>query len=313
MHLKGLDLNLLVVLDTLLAERNITRAGERLYLSQSATSGALARLREFFGDPLLVQVGQKMELTPMAERLAQPVRNLVHQGEVIVEKNPGFRPETSTRTFRVNMSDYSASVVMTRALRYIQQIAPGVRLEIMSIIEEPTIEYLDRGYLDLIVVPAEQMAPQHPAEHLFEDRYVCVAWSGNQYAQDTMPLETYLSLGHIVTRFGRVQARAFDEIYVARAGYEQRVDVVVPSFSVQANLLVGTNLIATMHERFARYCAQYLPLKIFPVPISMPPFEVKVQWHRHHDNDPGIKWLSEMLREAAREDLESAAPAAVSR
>lgn len=143
------------MLDALIAEKNITRAGERIYLSQSATSGALARLREFFGDPLLVQIGQRMELTPVAEELAQPVRELLLRGESIIKKNPGFLPESSNRTFRINMSDYSASVVMTRALSKIQQVAPGIRLEIMSITEEPAIEYLDRGYLDVAILPVE--------------------------------------------------------------------------------------------------------------------------------------------------------------
>lgn len=304
MHLKGLDLNLLVVLDALIAEKNITRAGERIYLSQSATSGALARLREFFGDPLLVQIGQRMELTPVAEELAQPVRELLLRGESIIKKNPGFLPESSNRTFRINMSDYSASVVMTRALSKIQQVAPGIRLEIMSIIEEPTIEYLDRGYLDVAILPVEQMSPLHPAEHLFDDRYVCLVWSGNKLVANKISLETYLSLGHIVARFGKAQNRSFNEVFLARAGYQLRVEVVVPSFSMQSTLIVGTNLIATIHERFARFYAQYMPLKVLPMPIALPPLQMNVQWHRYHNNDAGTKWLCGILREAAHEALE---------
>src|SRR5208283_3533861 len=146
MHFKGLDLNLLVVLDSLLTERSTTRTGERINLSQSATSGALARLREFFGDPLLIQIGQRMELTPMAEKLAQPVREIILKGESLLDKNQGFRPETSTRTFRLNMSDYAAAVILTGMLGRLCELAPQVRIEISSIVDEPTIDYLDRGY-----------------------------------------------------------------------------------------------------------------------------------------------------------------------
>jgi len=303
MHLKGLDLNLLVVLDALIAEKNITRAGERIYLSQSATSGALSRLREFFGDPLLIQIGQRMELTPLAEELAGPVREMLLQGESIIKKNLGFRPESSDRTFRINMSDYSASVVMQHAWKKIQQVAPGIHLEITSIIEEPTVEYLDRGYLDISISPAEQMSPLHPSDRLFEDHYACMVWSGNKMVGNHMSTEKYLSLGHIVTRFGKAQNRSFNEIFLARAGHQLRVDVVVPSFSMQPTLLVGTNLIATVQERFARFYAQYLPLRIYPMPIPLPPLQMNMQWHRYHNNDAGTKWLCDILREAAKEDL----------
>ena len=99
MNFSGLDLNLLVAMDAIFAERSISRAGERLHLSQSATSGALARLREAFNDPLLVQIGRKMALTPLAEGLVEPVRDFLLQAEAILHKNPAFNPATSTRKF----------------------------------------------------------------------------------------------------------------------------------------------------------------------------------------------------------------------
>src|SRR6187401_163786 len=116
MHLGGLDLNLLMVLDALFVEKNVTRAGERIHLSQSATSGALSRLRDFFKDDLLVPVGRKMVLTPLAEELAQPVRQLLVQAEAIIHRIPHFSPKTSQRSFRMVMSDYVATVLMSRAL-----------------------------------------------------------------------------------------------------------------------------------------------------------------------------------------------------
>lgn len=301
MHLKGLDLNLLVVLDALLAEKNITRTGERIYLSQSATSGALARLREFFGDQLLIQVGQRMELTPLAERLAESVHEFIQRGEAIIEKNQGFRPETSTRTFRVNMSDSSAAVIMTRALGRIRAEAPHVRLEISSIIDEPINEYLERGSLDLIITPSEMISPLHPSERLFEDQFVAVVWSGNPIAQEGMTLDAYLAGGHIVARFSKIIGWALDEVYVARAGYQRSIEVVVSSFSMLINQLIGTNLIATVHERFAHYYSQYVPISIFPSPIPVQPFAVKLQWHRFHTSDAGIQWLRRIFSEVAAE------------
>ena len=125
MHFRGLDLNLLVALDALITERSISRTGEKIHLSQPAASGALARLRDFFKDDLLVPVGRKMVLTPLAEELAQPVRQLLVQAEAIIHRNPHFSPETSQRTFRLVMSDYVATVLMSRALPEIQHKAPA--------------------------------------------------------------------------------------------------------------------------------------------------------------------------------------------
>src|SRR5438105_5908792 len=148
MDFKGLDLNLLVALDALLAEKSVTRAGVRLHLSQSATSGALARLRDAFHDSLLVQVGRAMTLTPLAEGLVDPVRELLLQAETIVNSSPAFDAATSTRRFRMMMSDYVEAVVMTEALPQIQKLAPGVSVELISN-HEGGCEALERGEIDL--------------------------------------------------------------------------------------------------------------------------------------------------------------------
>lgn len=298
MHLRGLDLNLLIILDVLLAERNVTRTGERVHLSQSATSGALSRLREFFDDQLLVQVGQRMELTPFAEMLAEEVHDIISKCEAIVDKNQKFDPETSTRTFRLNISDASATVVMNNAITLIQKQAPHVRLDISSIIDGPISEYLNIGVIDLIVTPTNLVSSQHPAEYLFDDQYVCVVWSGNPLCQSGINLDNYLSSGHIVARFSKIIGWALDEVFISQSGYQRRIDIIVPSFSMLMTQLIGTNLIATVHERFARYYAKYLPVEIFPCPIISEPFDMKLQWHRHHDGDLGIQWLRQILHKS---------------
>src|ERR1035438_2905149 len=147
MDLCGLDLNLLVALDALFAEKSVSRAGERLHLSQSATSGALARLREVFHDQLLVPVGRKMVLTPVAEALVEPVRDFLLQAEAILNNHPVFDPASSTRKFRLLMSDYVEIMLMTEALPRMEQFAPGIRFEFVSNFEGG-FEALDRGEID---------------------------------------------------------------------------------------------------------------------------------------------------------------------
>src|SRR6516164_184452 len=162
MDFDGLDLNLLVALDALFAEKSVSRAGERLHLSQSATSGALARLRQAFHDPLLVQVGRRMTLTPLAEGLVEPVKEFLLHAETILNGSPVFDPTTSTRKFRVQMSDYVQTVVMTEALPRLQSLAPGISLELVWNIEGIS-EPLERGEIDLAVTPASYLSPGHPS------------------------------------------------------------------------------------------------------------------------------------------------------
>ena len=298
MDLEGLDLNLLVALDALFAEKNVSRAGNRLHLSQSATSGALARLRDVFRDQLLVPVGRKMVLTPVAESLVEPVRNFLLQAEAIRHNNPVFDPSSSTRRFRVLMSDYVETVLMTEALPRIEQFAPGIRLEFISNVEGG-MDALDRGEIDLSIVPSIRVGAEHPSELLFEDEFTCVVWSGNTRVKSAISLGDYLDLGHIVVRFGKHQElTTFDEWFMERFGHERRVEVVTTAFNLIPQLLVGSFRIATLHRRLAMFYKRYLPLKLIKPPFDIATFQESMQWHKSRDRDPGTLWLRSLLRSA---------------
>ena len=296
MDFAGLDLNLLVALDALFAEMSVSRAGERLHLSQSATSGALARLRKAFHDPLLVPVGRKMTLTPLANGLVEPVRDFLLQAEAILNTNPTFAPAASTRKFRMMMSDYVETVLMTEALPRIEKLAPRVTMELISNVEGGT-EALDRGEIDLAITPANYLSQAHPSERLFEDEFTCLVWSGNAQVGHEISLETYLSLGHVVVRFGRhQQIPTFDEWFVERFGRERKIEVVTTAFNLVPQLLIGTSRIATLHRRLAMFYERYLPLKLVASPVEIPRLEEHMQWHKSRDRDPGTVWLRSMLK-----------------
>ena len=298
MDLAGLDLNLFVALDALFAELSVSRAGERLHLSQSATSGALARLRKVFPDPLLVPVGRKMTLTPLAKGLVEPVRALLLEAEAIRNHNPAFDPASSTRRFRMMMSDYVETVVMTEVLPRIEKIAPRVTLELISNVEGG-FEALDRGEIDLAITPARYLSPVHPSERLCEDEFTCLVWSGNTRVGSSISLKTYLSLGHIVVRFGKhQQIPTFDEWFVEHFGHERRIEVITTAFNLVPQLLIGTSRIATLHRGLATFYARYLPLKLVAPPVEIPRLEEHVQWHKSRDHDPGTVWLRSMLKSA---------------
>jgi LysR family transcriptional regulator, nod-box dependent transcriptional activator len=304
MHFKGLDLNLLVVLDALLTDKNTRKAGERIFLGQPGTSMALARLREYFGDPLLVRSGQKMVLTPLAEGLVEPVRQMLTQCENIVSYNTSFHPEISKRNFRLNMGDEVAAILMPQVFKKIRETAPGVTLEIHSIpahteLARDLAEYLEQGDLDFLIVPKQIMSPHHPIEELFEDPLVCVVWSGNRHVRKSISLRQYLSFGHVVNRHGQQQTADREDFYFLEAGCKRRIEIVVPSYGLLASFVIGTDLVATMPESLAKLSAQHLPLKILPVPLPIPAYTMCIQWHRYHDHDPGSRWFRGILREAA--------------
>jgi LysR family transcriptional regulator, nod-box dependent transcriptional activator len=301
MNLNRLDLNLLVALDALLTERSITHASERLNLSPSATSGALARLRTYFGDELLTQIGRRMVPTPLGESLQGSVRDCLLHVQATVDIRPEFDPSSSTRNFTLMMSDYVSTVLMSRAMRELQRQAPSVTIELLANYNEPW-EALSRGEIDVLVLPQNFIREGHPAEVLFDDEYVCVCWRGNELVGDEITLEQCLALGHVVARLGKVRPPTIDAWFFERFGYARRVQVTATNFNSVPHLLLGTNRISIMHRRLAEAYAGLLPLKLLPSPIVMPRLVEMIQWHKYRDRDPGRIWLCDLLKKAALSD-----------
>jgi LysR family nod box-dependent transcriptional activator len=293
--LRHLDLNLLIALDALLEEQSITAAGKRLHLSPSATSGALARLRDYFSDELLTQIGRRMVLTPLGELLRSSVRECLLHIQATVELRPGFDPATSTRHFVLMMSDYVTTVLMPAALVSLQQHARGITVELLSHNERPW-EALERGEIDLLVLPEKFVSREHPSQPLFTDDFVCICWSGNTTVGESVTLEQFFGLSHVVARPGRTRPPTIDAWFFERFGQARRVEVVAMNFGTLPHLLIGTNRIATVHRRLATVFAAVLPLRLLEPPLPMPPVVEAIQWHRYRDRDPARIWLHEQLR-----------------
>jgi DNA-binding transcriptional LysR family regulator len=300
LHFRQLDLNLLVALDALLTERNITEAGRRLHVSQSAMSGSLARLREYFGDELLVQIGRKMVPTPLADSLAEPVREILLKVKATVDAKPGFDASTSTRRFSLMMSDYVSTVLMTEALQRVARAAPLVSFEVVSNDIASPGDALDRGDVDLLIMPRDHLAKDHPDEVLFTDGYVCLVWADNSTVGNTLSQQEYLSLGHVCVQLGRGRAPVMDEWFLSRLGVNRRIEILTMNFNSLPQYVVGTQRVGTVHHRLADYYCRYLPLRIVPCPFELPPIVEAVQWHKYFDQDPGLAWLRGILKDAAR-------------
>jgi DNA-binding transcriptional LysR family regulator len=299
MHFKGLDLNLLAALDVLLLEKNTTRAGERLCLSQSAVSGALARLREYFNDDLLVPAGRTLVLTPLAESLIEPVRDVLRQVETTIATKARFDAATSTRQFNVMSSDYAMTVLLARALRRAVRDAPGIAFTL----RQTTANWQDelaRGLVDVVLIPEMFASETHPREALFTEEFLCVTDVGNERVGESLTIEQFFSLGHVGMAFGQSSNLSIDHLLLQKHGH-RRMEVIAPNFTIMPSLVLGTNRIAVMHARLARQAAEWLPLRLLPPPIELPGMVELMQWPAHHTNEPGSLWLRALLRETARE------------
>ncbi|GBL56347.1 nodulation protein NfeD [Pseudomonas citronellolis] len=298
MRFYGLDLNLLVVLDVLLTEQNITRAGERLHLSQPATSAALARLRDYFQDDLLVQIGRRMVRTPVGDGLALPIRELLIQMRATLENRALFKPAESSRKFSLIVSDYVGTVLMPEVSRRINQSAPLCSIEMFPPHNAPT-EQIERGEIDLLLLPDLQITTEHPSQALFQDEFVCVMCRDNPLTESTLSFEQYKQMKHVLVRWGEKRVPTVDEWFLHKFDIERRFDVITNTFNSVPSYLIGTERLATMHRLLAERWVTYLPLKILPLPWTAPRLTIAMQWNKYQQHDPGLTWLRSLIVEVA--------------
>lgn len=300
MRLNNLDLNLLVVLDALLTERNVTRAGERIFRSQSATSNALARLREYFDDDLLVPLAGKLELTPRAELLHQAVRDVLLRIETTVTAMPQFDPTTTDREFTLFVSDYSMAVLIPSMLALASQRKSKARFRLKPQVAHPRLS-LERGETDLLIIPDTFCSDEHPQERLFDEHFVCVVWKDSPLAQGEMTLERYMAASHITMRPNDEDLPVLEKWFAESTGKNRQIAVSTYNFAAVPFMVVGTDFIGTVHSQLARRILPAIAVVLKPVPLPGLGFRQAMQWHKYRTRDPGLVWLRALLHEAAQQ------------
>ena len=304
MRLKGLDLNLLIALDVLLEEGSVTRAAERLHLSQPAASAALGRLRDYFKDEILVLHGKQMIPTSYAESLRPAVRRILDKVDAVISMSVEFDPQKSERVFRVMGSDYINLVLLIPLAAKLEKIAPNIRLDIQLPDDVVTAEF-DRGDIDLTLVPEQFLRAQHPAELVFEEPHVVVGWKENPILQKAITVEEFYSATHVGVRIGPSRVPSFTEVNLAAIGRQRRMAAYVPNFSVMPWFLVGTKRLAVMQRRLACAFVTYMPLRTTPLPFELPPMRIMAQYHSARSSDQGILWLLNQVHVAANSIVDS--------
>jgi LysR family nod box-dependent transcriptional activator len=291
-----LDLNLLLALRELLAEKNVTKAAENMCVTQPSMSGILARLRDYFDDPLVVSVGRRMELTPLGATLVDPVNDLLVRIDATLSIRPGFDPQASKRHFKIIASDYVTTVLMLDVLRSVHEESNGVKIELLPSSPDAS-EQLEAGEVDFIITPQQLSSDKHVSHPVFEDSYSIVVDRDNHEVGDTITLDQYFSLRHVM--FHQHGAALFENWFAEHHGDQRQVEVVTHTFNMLPFAVAGTKRIATLHSRLARRYAAMLPVRLVKPLFTIPKLTEVLQWHNHRDIDLGNVWLRKKIIAAA--------------
>lgn len=302
--LREVDANLLLSLQALLEERNLTRAGERLSLTQPAMSGALTRLRKHFDDELLVRAGREFELTPLATELLPMVADAVETVEVLLGARRAFDATTSTKRFAVSMSEYAMTVLAQPLARAVRDRAPGCSVAIDTIpggdAERQDAQLMRR---DLVIGPLGFDLPG-TIQPIFTDGLVClVARSNPRLVDGKLSLEDLQQMHHVVAEFpaSRGRTRPLEKLATRMGLADRTITVTVTSLLTLPFAISGTGLCAFVPSRLAGRCLDMLDLVIAETPLETVTITEAAHWHPRRADDPAVHWLREVLYDVAIE------------
>lgn len=298
-HISGIDLNLAVVLHALLVERSVSRAARRVGLSQSATSHALARLREVLGDPLVIRTRHGVTPTPRAEAMLEPLGAALGTLERTLLAPPGFEAATAVRRFRVAATDYAELLLLPPLVGELARRAPGLDVWLRPMSDDALVG-LRRGELDLVigVFGARELEPGLRSGALLTDRLVSVVRTGHPLTRGRLTPARFAAARHALVAPRGSPGGPLDEALAAR-GLHRRIAVMLPHFVVAPHVVAGTDLVLTLAARLARTFVGLLPLRILEPPVPLPAVRLVMVWADRHDADPAHRWFRERLVEVA--------------
>ncbi|MDH6594904.1 DNA-binding transcriptional LysR family regulator [Variovorax sp. TBS-050B] len=287
-----IDLNLLVTLDMLLAERSVTRAAERLNLSQPAVSVQLARLRELFGDPLLLPAQRGMRPTARADELRAPLREALEALGRAVAPTKAFDPAVATTTWRVAAADYAESAILLPMLGGLRAAAPNTRLAVVEAVPSRMARQLENAELDLFFHTSVGAPPGLHHRVLFHERYVLAGRAGHPRLKRRPTLAQFCALEHVVVSLAGGGFSGPTDEALAALGLARRVVLSVPHFLFMMSVLAATDLVAMLPERLARGAGG---LRVVEAPLEVPGYEMAMLWHERRHRDPAHRWLREWI------------------
>lgn len=293
MNLRSIDLNLLVALDALLTERHVTKAADRVGLSQPAMSNALNRLRAMFEDELLVRTTSGMKPTPRATELAEPLRQVLRQVERVMASDAGFDPGRTERSFTIRMSDILACLLLPR-LAAARPPQARISYNIIHLPPALTIDALERDEIDVAVSMGLEHSASIRSETLLRDRMVCLMRSGHPIKRGRLTFERFIAQEHMKVSMSPTDLRFVDDV-LAERGHHRRITLNVPHWLVVPHVLKQTDLLAVMPRHLAAVLMDD-GLRMEELPFESAPFDWMLYWHRRYDQSNANGWLRDRIK-----------------
>jgi DNA-binding transcriptional LysR family regulator len=294
--LSGIDLNLLVSLDALLAELNVTRAAARLNLTQSAVSAQLARLRQLFDDPLLIPAANGRGMTPTARalELTEPLHAALKTLETVVRRQPAFDPLTHARRFVVAASDQCVAVLgLPLMIEWARLAGPGLQLAFIAIESGSLAERFERGDIDLLLGSAQQVPPTLKARKLYDERFVVAQRKHHPRGGAPFDIDSYCAHEHVLVSTSGGSFFGFMDEHLEALGRRRRVALSVQHFTLVPEVLARTDYLATLPYRLIARYAEHMDL--FDLPFDARGFSMHAAWHPRNHADPGLMWLRDTV------------------
>ncbi|APG94775.1 LysR family transcriptional regulator [Sinorhizobium americanum] len=297
MNLNALDLNLVRVLDALLRERSVTRAGDRIGLSQPAVSAALNRLRHALNDQLFVRRGNEMVPTPRAESLAEPVRVALREIERVFHAAKRFEPAGLERTFTLMGADFFSMLLMPSLAARITHTAPAVSLRFLDSARGDVARLLQDDEVDAALERPLEVPDWVSSALLFHSPFAIIAAKDNIAIgragigeNGLLPIELFCELPHAIRSIDGSMS-GFTDDALAKIGRARRVSLALPHFQAVALAVASGNYLAAVPRQFAVSAARSLPIAIYEPPLTIPVPEIRMYWHARHDDEPPHRWL----------------------
>jgi DNA-binding transcriptional LysR family regulator len=296
-HVDRIDLNLLPLLDAILATESVGKAAEAIGLSKPAVSHALARIRARVGDPILVRAGQRWVLTQRARALAPRVHAALHEARLVLSAERTFDPRQLRREFRIHATDQALSLLGLGLGHAVSDAAPWVGLRFLPL--EADEAHALRTDVDLALGVFHDLPPELRIQKLFDDHFVCVVRVGHPKVKGKLTLDTFLALRHVVLA-PRGRAGSVVDTALAERGLTRRAVRWVPYAASALEFAAESDCVATLSARVARKAAARFRLQVLEPPLPLPPCGTSQVWHERLDSDPGHAWLRRLVAQVGR-------------
>lgn len=294
MHISRVDLNLFIVFAAIYEEGSVTRASQKLNLTQPAISHALGRLRQLFDDPLFERQGHAMVSTPLARSIIEPVRHSLRGFEVTLSKLDRFDPATSQKQFNLALRDVLESNVLPPLMKRVTEMAPQVNIAAVQAGRRELESELAAGTLDVAIDVLLPLSSDILHTRIETDATVVVAHKDHPVVRGSIDLETYLQQDHILAT-SRRKGPGLEDFELSRLGLQRRVRLRCQHYFAACRVVSQTHLLLTMRERYAQVANEQFGNQILPFPLELPSFDAHLYWHANVDSDPANLWLREQI------------------